>query len=82
MDDRSFQFFFWVVTAGTAAAIGWLFKLQTELSNLRLHIAESYPSNSELEKFENKLDQLGEKLDQMLQGFVELRAEVKAKQGG
>lgn len=82
MDDRAFQFFFWVVTAGTAATIGWMFKLQGELSRLRLHIAEGYPSNADMAKLEEKIDKLVGKVDTAIERLTEIKAQHEAARGG
>lgn len=81
MDDRTFQFFFWVVTAGVTAAWWWLFKLQGEIAALRLHIAENYPSNVDLQKLEITIDRLAIKVDTLISGLTEVKAEHKASRG-
>lgn len=79
------QFVIGLAGVGVAGFVGWviasIFKVKSEISALRLHVAENYATNPDIQKMESHLADFGKKIDSMLEMIYVIKAEVGVRRG-
>lgn len=70
---------------GVAGFVSWvirsIFIIKNDVAALRLHVAENYATNPDIQKLESQLEKVSTKIDSMLEVMYSIKAKVEAEGG-